>query len=134
MDHLATPDNEKGTKLRKHKEILSSDFGKIKYIKKYYSFLNENDIAYLVDSSSFLIANLFDYPIPTYLKASIDDSIKDKVIRYCERRYPGRIPSDVVTIPFNELTDTNTARRRIAKREYRNRKSEIEDIKESKWS
>ena len=106
LDHLLTPDHEKGKMISNHEGILSSEFGRIKYIKKYYSFLNENDIAALVNASPYMISNLLDYPSAKYLQTGTDDSVEEKVIHYCQRRYPGRLPSEVITIPFKELQET----------------------------
>lgn len=106
LDHLITPNHEKGKKISNHEGILSSEFGKIKYIRKYYQFLNADDIANLIDASSYMVLNLLDYPTATYLRARPDDSIKEKVIQYCMKQYPGRLPSEVVTIPFKEFQAT----------------------------
>lgn len=106
LDHLITPDHEKGKMISNHEGILSSEFGKIKYIKKYYSFLNENDIATLVNASPYMVSNLLDYPSAKYLQTGTDDSVEEKVIHYCQRKYPGRLPSGVITIPFDEFQKT----------------------------
>jgi uncharacterized protein Smg (DUF494 family) len=98
LDYLGHPDEKqiKERKIINHRMITPEDFGKIKYIRKSFPFLNENDISIILNTSSYMIAQLLDYPTSTYIKTSLDDSISKEALRYCQRKYPERIPGPIV--------------------------------------
>lgn len=98
FDYVSHPSEEKikEKKIINHKDLNPEEYGKIKYITKSYPFLSINDIALLLNTSSYLISQLLDYPTTTYIKARMDNSIKEKVLRYCKKKYPERLPGPVV--------------------------------------
>ncbi|ADU30994.1 sigma-70 family RNA polymerase sigma factor [Evansella cellulosilytica] len=85
----------KEKKQRSLKNINNSDYGKIKYLRKYFPYLNFDDIASLIGTSSFCVSEIIDYPTATYLRATLDGTIKDQALEYCKKKYPNRIPGDV---------------------------------------
>jgi hypothetical protein len=97
-DYLFHPSEEriKEKKIINHNPVPEKDYGKIKYMRVFYPYLTVNDIAAVMNTSSYLIVTLLDYPTVAYISVSTDDSIKEKVLRYCKKKYPERLPGPVV--------------------------------------
>jgi hypothetical protein len=98
LDYLMDPNEErkKEKMIFNHKKITKDDYGKVKYLKKNFSFFNMNDIALLLDTSSYAVMQLLDYPTTDYMKSCIDPSIHQKAIKYTMKKYPERMPGEVV--------------------------------------
>jgi hypothetical protein len=98
IDYLSHPSEEKKKeeKIFNHREILPEDLGKVKYIVKNYPDLEVNDIAFVLNTSAYMIFKLLEYPTTAYVRALPDESIKGNVLRFIQRKYPGRLPSPVV--------------------------------------
>jgi hypothetical protein len=83
-------------KIKKHKPVNSDDFGKIKYLRKFYQYLSLNDIAIILRTSSYAIKSIVeDYPTAEYLKSSVDSSVEKDAIKYIRRWYPEKLASEV---------------------------------------
>ena len=97
LDYLEHP-NEKRKKEEKiinHRPLDPNDYGKLKYIRTQFPDLTFNDIANILNTSSYMIKQIADYPTATYLKAPLDDSIYQKVFLYYKKKYPERVPSQI---------------------------------------
>jgi RNA polymerase sigma factor (sigma-70 family) len=100
LDYLMDP-NEKQRKEKmifNHKKITKDDYGKIKYLKRNFSFFTINDIALLINTSSYAVMQLLDYPTTDYMKSCIDPSIHQNAIKYTMKKYPERMPGDVTVL------------------------------------
>jgi RNA polymerase sporulation-specific sigma factor len=98
LENLLDPSEEqkKEKKTTNCKKISSFDYGKLKYMQKNFPFLNVNDLAQIMCASSYEIMKLFDYPTSEYVRVSADQSIHEKVIMYIKRKYPERLPGEVI--------------------------------------
>ncbi|KAB2334276.1 sigma-70 family RNA polymerase sigma factor [Bacillus mesophilum] len=97
LDYLMYPsdDTKKEKKIINHKEISRDDYGKFKYIFKSFPYLRTTEIAILLNTSSYAVSNLLDYPTAAYYKAKADDSIKQKVLQYVKKKYPERLAGEL---------------------------------------
>lgn len=86
-----------------YRKITAEDYGHVKYLRVNYPHLKSNDIAKIINTSSYMISSLLDYPTTAYLKAVPDDSIKEKAIHYCNDKYPERMPGEVKVFHFEQI-------------------------------
>lgn len=102
-DYLMEPGNERKSKenIINHRELLPDDYGKIKYIYKFYSFLRITDIAIILNTSSHAIRTMFDFPTTAYLSAKLDHSIDQKALKYIRKKYPERMAGEVKVYKMN---------------------------------
>jgi DNA-directed RNA polymerase specialized sigma24 family protein len=98
LDYLMYPSEERKQQIKiiNHREVTSEDYGKIKYIFRHFPFLKLNDIALILNTSSYAIQQIIDYPSSTYIGAYPDIAINEKVLNYCKKKYPDRLPGPVV--------------------------------------
>lgn len=102
-EYLANPASKQKRPIGEIKRVRPEDYGKVRYITINYKDLGSNDISTILNLSSYAVRDLMDYPPTTYRKYKPDASVKAKVDRYYKENYRGRIPSEVITIPFKEL-------------------------------
>ncbi|WP_342432626.1 hypothetical protein [Neobacillus sp. FSL H8-0543] len=98
LDYLSFPSEirKKEEKIINHKIVSPEDLGKIKYIIKNFPELEVNDIAMIINTSAYMVFKLLEYPTASYVRASPDDSIREKTMRYCKKKYPERLPGKVI--------------------------------------
>jgi DNA-directed RNA polymerase specialized sigma subunit len=98
LDYLMHPNEErkKQKNIINHKKIFPQDYGKVKYIGINFPYLTANDLAILLDTSSYAVTELWNYPTTAYIRALPDDSIRNQVLKYCKRKYPERLPGPLM--------------------------------------
>jgi RNA polymerase sigma factor (sigma-70 family) len=98
LDCLSNPSEvrKKEEKIINHKIVSPEDLGKIKYIIKNFPDLGVNDIAMIINTSAYMVFKLLEYPTASYVRASPDETIREKTMRYCKRKYPERLPGKVI--------------------------------------
>lgn len=97
LEHVSKPSSGviKKENITNHKTLNDEDLAKIKYIRHRHKNLRINDIAKLLNTSSYMISQLIYYPTTTYLRIPQDESIKNLVEQYSKESYPEREPSEV---------------------------------------
>lgn len=93
--------NKKDKKTKGIKEIKPSEYGKLRYLRMTFPQLTNNDIAEILNTSSYVIDQLVNYPTASYMTATIDRSIHQKAVEYMKDKYPEKLPSDVITYELN---------------------------------
>ncbi|MDF2903013.1 MAG: hypothetical protein K0S25_651 [Bacillus sp. (in: firmicutes)] len=81
----------------KMQNINASYYGKIKYLTLNFDFLKRHDIARILGIWPYALSTFLDYPTAKYLLAEPDPTIEKKAIKYCRKKYPERLPSEVTT-------------------------------------
>lgn len=97
IENVANPSEEVKKKegVINHREIKSDEYGKMKYLLKYFSDLSINDLAILLETSTYMITQLLSYRSATYYSTPLDDSIKRRATRYYKKKYPERIAGPI---------------------------------------
>lgn len=111
VSYLTNPNEEKkqNEKVINQKPIPPADYGKLRYLRRYFTELTIGDLAILLNTSTFMVKQLLDYPTTTYTTSKLNDSIKNKANQYFKKKYPEKVPSEVIVIqkPYknNELNN-----------------------------
>ncbi|WP_407270026.1 sigma-70 family RNA polymerase sigma factor [Radiobacillus sp. PE A8.2] len=96
---FASPSKETINRLKivNHRKVHSSEFGKIKFLFKYFSqySISIRDVAILMNTSTYMITKLVNYKTADYLDAPYDETIEKKAMQYFKDKYPERMPSDI---------------------------------------
>ena len=99
-------------RIQTYNPIKDVDYGKVKYLISNYPFLSIDEMAKLVNVSPFSLLELLSFPTVKFSGAGSDDSIEIEAKKYVDLLYPERIPSEVITIPINELHKEELSRRK----------------------
>lgn len=104
LEHNMNPDEKRKKELHiiNHNKIQPTDYGKIKYISKHFPYLTLTDISNLMNTSTYAVHQLLDYPTVTYIQSPPDDSIKNKVLAYCKKKYPERLAGKVFVTKYKQ--------------------------------
>ena len=91
-------ENKNSRSLKKNTKLSKNEIGKIRYIGKHFPFFDYSDIAAILNLNQYEVYVLRSYPTASYYKTPLDDSIYEKAYEYATKKYPERIPGEVMTV------------------------------------